>query len=175
MCGFIYNSRDMYELFGIKVEQVIDTPGPPPRERKVEIPGRQGAYEFDYGDYGERTLTLICTSARELTNTERREANYILSRKGRIILPREPDKYYTGRMYDPDEIEEIGQTLRKYTLTFTCEPFLRGAVKTITGNGAAVPISYAATAPTPCRIEIKNAGASPINVILVTHVLTAEV
>lgn len=173
-CGFVYSGRDMYADFGIKVESVSDVLHPPARERKIEIPGRQGAFEIDWGDYAERTLSLVCSSARELTTAQRRELGYVLARRGQIILSSEPDKYYTGRIYDPDEIEAIGQTVRKYTLTFTCEPFLRGAVRTVYSVGGVIPINYAGTAPTPCRITLANNGGAPINVILVTHVINQE-
>lgn len=170
--GFLFKGLDIYELYGIKVESVGDVLHPKARERKLEIPGRSGAYEFDYDDYDERTLTLTCSSSRELSNAERRELGYLLSKRGEITLPREPDKYYIGRLYDPRQTEEIGQTIRKYELAFTCDPFLYGEVREITSLSGLVPINYAGTAKTPCRISVKNNGESPVSVILVNHIVT---
>ena len=164
----IFNGVDLSETYGILVEQVEDDLLPALRERKVVVPERSGAYDFGARYYDERLLTLSCGSTRQLTRGEVREVSYALSKKGRIVLWDEPDKYYLGRIYDATDLERILRTLRKYTLQFLCEPFAYGETVQVDFPGPVWSASYAGTQETPTRLQITNAGSTTANGIQIT-------
>ena len=64
---------------------------------------------YDYGakNYEERLITIICILTKKLTRAETREIAYWLSRKGRLTLWDEPDKYYIAEIYDSVDIETM--------------------------------------------------------------------
>lgn len=164
----IFNGVDLYETYGILVERVEDDLLPALRERKVVVPGRSGAYDFGAKFYDERLLTLPSGSTRQLTRGEVREVAYALSKKGRISLWDEPDKYYIGRIYDATDLERVLRTMRKYTLHFLCEPFAYGATVQVDFHGPVWSASYAGTQETPTRLQITNAGSTTANGIQIT-------
>ena len=164
----IFNGVDLYETYGILVERVEDDLLPALRERKVVVPGRSGAYDFGAKFYDERLLTLPSGSTRQLTRGEVREVAYALSKKGRISLWDEPDKYYIGRIYDATDLERVLRTMRKYTLHFLCEPFAYGATVQVDFPGPVWSASYAGTQETPTRLQITNTGATTATGIQIT-------
>lgn len=164
----IFNGVDLYETYGILVERVEDDLLPALRERKVVVPGRSGAYDFGAKFYDERLLTLPSGSTRQLTRGEVREVSYALSKKGRIVLWDEPDKYYIGRIYDATDLERILRTLRKYTLQFLCEPFAYGETVQVDFHGPVWAASYRGTQETPTRLQITNTGSATANGIQIT-------
>lgn len=164
----IFNGVDLYETYGILVERVEDDLLPALRERKVVVPGRSGAYDFGAKFYDERLLTLPSGSTRQLTRGEVREVSYALSKKGRISLWVEPDKYYLGRIYDATDLERVLRTMRKYTLNFLCEPFAYGETVQVDFPGPVWAASYRGTQETPTRLQITNTGSATANGIQIT-------
>lgn len=164
----IFNGTDLWEAYGILVEQVEDDLLPALRERKVVVPERSGAYDFGARYYDERLLTLSCGSTRQLTRGEVREVSYALSKKGRIVLWDEPDKYYIGRIYDATDLERVLRTMRKYVLNFVCEPFAYGETVQVDFPGPVWSAAYAGTQGTPTRLQITNAGATTATGIQIT-------
>lgn len=164
----IFNGVDLYETYGILVERVEDDLLPALRERKVVVPGRSGAYDFGAQYYDERLLTLPSGSTRQLTRGEVREVSYALSKKGRIVLWDEPDKYYLGRIYDATDLERVLRTMRKYVLNFVCEPFAYGETVQVDFPGPVWSAAYAGTQGTPTRLQITNAGATTATGIQIT-------
>lgn len=164
----IFNGVDLYETYGILVERVEDDLLPALRERKVVVPGRSGAYDFGAKFYDERLLTLPSGSTRQLTRGEVREVAYALSKKGRISLWDEPDKYYIGRIYDATDLERVLRTMRKYTLNFLCEPFAYGETVQVDFPGPVWSASYEGTQETPTRLQITNTGSTTANGIQIT-------
>lgn len=164
----IFNGVDLYETYGILVERVEDDLLPALRERKVVVPERSGAYDFGAKFYDERLLTLPSGSTRQLTRGEVREVAYALSKKGRISLWDEPDKYYIGRIYDATDLERVLRTMRKYTLQFLCEPFAYGETVQVDFHGPVWSASYRGTQETPTRLQITNAGSTTANGIQIT-------
>ena len=164
----LFNGTDLWEAYGILVEQVEDDLLPALRERKVVVPERSGAYDFGARYYDERLLTLSCGSTRQLTRGEVREVSYALSKKGRIVLWDEPDKYYLGRIHDATDLERALRTLRKYTLQFLCEPFAYGETVQVDFPGPVWSASYEGTQETPTRLQITNTGSTTANGIQIT-------
>lgn len=158
--SFTYNDIDMRDRFGLIVSSVEDLLIPQMRERKIEVPHRDGAYDFDArrGDetYKERKLTINCASAQLLTRADVRELTYVLSRKGQIVIWNEPDKYYVGRIYDPDYIERVVRHMKRFAITFTCEPFAYGPQVTVDWDVATYQPRYIGTGRTPTFLSLTN-------------------
>ena len=94
-----------------------------------------------------------------------------LSRKSRLRLWDEPDKYYFGELYDPAEILDYeDEALRDFTLSFVCEPFAFGKVITQQITTGENPINYRGTAETPCVIVLKNVSDTEVSNITITAI-----
>ena len=137
--------------------EVYDTLLPPKNERKIEIPGLSGRYDFGSETFGERTIECECKLINSISKSELREIAYILSKKNKLTFWDEPDKYYIAEIFDQTDITNIADRLwLEFTLTFICEPF---AYKDTTDiklvNGLNV-IDYKGTAKTPTIISLKN-------------------
>ena len=155
--SFTFGGVDMREKYGVWCT-AYDTFFPPLRSHKITVPGRSGAYDYGSDEYDERTLRLECDTRTGKTRAEMREIAYVLSKKHEIRIWQEPDKYYVGRLYDPSELEDLGQIVYKFTLTFICEPFAYGETKNVEPDAALWEAAYSGTARTPTRIQIVNAG-----------------
>lgn len=152
----LFNGVSLHKKYGIAVEKCCRSLSPPLRERKVAIPNRDGKYNYGARNYDENTLTLECGIARRYSREQIRELAYTLSRRGRIELWDEPGKIYIGQLYDPEELEKIGESSGKFSLTFTCEPFAYGATVTLPIAAGLNRIEYKGTARTPTLIVLKN-------------------
>ena len=153
-------NTDMRTAYGIKVERVEDVLAPPLRPRKVNIPGRHGSYDYGAHIYDERNLTIICATSQLLTRADARELSYTLSQKNAIRIWQEPDKIYYGRIYDPTAIEKLVQHLKKFSMTFICDPFASGTTYNRSFDGDRLTVNYAGSAETPTRMEIINIGTA---------------
>lgn len=154
--SFDFGSYNSLEDLGIWCE-AYDTLLPPKRERKIEIPGRDGRYDFGSETYGERTIELQCKLIEQITKSQLREIAYKLSGKQKLVLWDEPDKYYIAELFDPTEINNIADRLwLEFTLTFTCEPFAYSELKTESITTGMNRINYIGTERTPTRIVLEN-------------------
>src|SRR5699024_4822076 len=107
----------MREKHGVWVTS-YDVLFPAVRPRKVVVPGRDGAYDFGANSRDERIIRMECDNRYRATRADMRELAYTLSKKNRIVLWDEPDKYYIGRIYDPSELTNLGEIVYKFTITF---------------------------------------------------------
>lgn len=166
--SFSFDKYNSVEDWGIMVV-ATDVFLPPKRRRKITIPGRSGAYDFGAKNWEERTIRLTCTLMRQMSKAEFREIVYALSKKGRLRLWNEPDKFYIAELYDPAEVQDYYlETARDFELVFTAEPFAYGpTVTTPIANGRNV-IDYKGTAETPCVIVLKNTSANDIQNVTIT-------
>ena len=116
-------------------------------------------------------MRLTCDTRIKKTRNDIRELAYVLSFKNEIALWDEPEKRYIGRMYDPSELEDIYQTIYKFSITFICEPFAYGDVVSDDLQSGKNAPKYEGTADAPTRITITNAGSTSISGIqIVTNV-----
>lgn len=159
--SFEFGNVDMFTAYGFRIRKRHRVLKPPLRERKIIIPERSGAYDFGAKYYDEITLLVECDTIKQLSEADKREAAYLLSRKNRITFWNEPDKYYIGRIYDAEEVEKVGGIGTYFPLSFVCDPFAYGQTinAAIPSNGSFSP-NYAGTAETPTRLEIQNTGSS---------------
>ncbi len=147
------NFRDKFHMKVVKTDVIL----PPKRERKIAIPGRHGRYDYGAENWDERIVRLECDITQKLSRDEVREIAYILSKKGRLYLWDEPDKYYVAEIYNGGEIFDYPkQNIRNFTLEFVCEPFAYREAKVLFFKGSPrIEIDYNGTVAAPCRIEIE--------------------
>lgn len=182
--SFKFGSVDMYERFGIKISNA-SMPGdnflPALRPRKVEIPNRNGQYDYGAHYYKERQLVLSCVVPARSFDTElslrsfAREIAYTLSKKDEIRIWNEPDKYYIGRIYSEIALEQIRNGGHTFNITFVCDPFAYGATKTEQMPSLVYIPEYKGTAPTPTYIVIENIGETAAVNIQITQTIRKEV
>ena len=157
-----YNSLDDLGI----VCEIYDTLLPPKRERKVEIPGKSGMYDFGSETFGERTIECECKLINSISKAELREIAYKLSGKNKLYFWDEPDKYYIAELFDPTEIVNMGDRLwLEFTLTFICEPFANTEIKDsplIVGENK---INYLGTEKTPTIISLRNDNSFDVSTV----------
>lgn len=166
-----HNSVDDWGLMVIASDYLL----PPKRARKITIPGRSGSYDFGAKNWDERTLRLTCQLTRQMTKAEFREVVYALSRKERLRLWNEPDKYYIAELYDPSEVQDYYQeTGREFELNFIAEPFAYGATVTVPIQNGRNTVDYKGTAETPCVIVLRNMSSQNVVNITITATKRSE-
>lgn len=168
---FSFDGVMMRQTYGIAVEKAHDMVIPPPRARKINIPHRDGRYDYGAKNWEERTLILDCNIAKVLTRSELRELSHLLSRKGKIVLWSEQDKHYIGQIYNPDVFNKIGRGQQSFSLEFTCEPYAYSDTITQPLKNGNNPINYKGTAETPCLIVLKNVGNEAIQTVQVKFII----
>ena len=162
-----YNSVDDWGIYVIATDSFL----PPKRERKISIPGRSGSYDYGAKSWDERTLRVECRLMNQISKAEFREIIYILSKKARLILWNEPDKYYVAELYDPGEVQDYWyESMRDFTLNFTCEPFAYGETVTTALTDGRNRITYNGTAETPTVIVLKNASETEATNVTITAI-----
>lgn len=166
--SFTFIDKNSLDDFGIKVV-ANDSFLPQKRERKIAIPGVSGMYDYGVKNYEERLITITCVLTKKLTRAETREIAYWLSRKGRLILWDEQDKYYIAEIYDSVDLETMPkETMREFELHFTAEPFAYKDVGYTEITDTVTRIAYKGTAETPCLLVLKNETNQPIKIATIT-------
>lgn len=165
--SMMFGNTDLREAYGIIIEEIIRPFLPQLRSRKVEIPERDGAYDYGAKYRQEIPIEVRFGTVKLLSRSAVRELIYELSFKNKIVFWDEPDKYYIGRLYEPGTAERIAGSMRKFELTFICDPYAYG--KTVTEEFARTYTpSYAGSAPTPTRLQIQNIGNNAVSGIHIT-------
>lgn len=174
--SFDFAGKNSRKDFGI-IATSYDFLMPPKRARRQLIPSRDGTYDYGAEHYDDRALTLRCVwlSTAEHTRDSMREVAYWLSKKSRLVLDIEPDKYYMAEIYDPSSLEahyirahDMRTTDGSFELLFTCDPFAYAIEPTTLQavdnviNMARGDDRYPGTRAAPTRIMIKNNGDTPI-------------
>jgi len=162
---------------GIELLPEFDAPVlPNTRERYVEIPGRQGRWEFT-GDLAARKIVLPCAAIAAtraaLAAVVRTLTTALLDSDGRpkdvdLIFLDEPTLTYTVRYAGTINIKRlVGGTVGYFPITFVAsDPYAYGAEDTDTNNITAayqeVAIVNAGDYKTPPTITITNNGLTDI-------------
>ena len=162
-----YNSVDDWGIVVIGHDTFL----PPKRSRKINIPGRSGAYDYGAKNWDERTVRLECVLMRQMKKEEFREIVYLLSKKGRLRLWNEPDKYYVAELYDsPNADDFYMEEMREFELSFVCEPFAYGSILTVPLASGRNRVNYGGTAETPAVIVLKNTSESEATNVTITAI-----
>lgn len=162
--SFKFGNVDMYETFGLRVTDCdYDYLSPVPRERKKEIPLRSGSYRFEEKYHEERQILLSVRSEVEQGRDFWREVSFVLDKTANLYIYSEPDKYYTGRIYDPSQLKRVRNVAMDFDLVFTCRPYAYGLATTENfTNGVYYP-NYHGTVNSPTIITVKNTGSVPVS------------
>ena len=162
--SFKFGNVDMYETFGLRVTDCdYDYLSPAPRERKMDIPLRSGAYRFEEKYHEERQILLSVRSEVEQGRDYWRELSFALDKTANLYIYSEPDKYYTGRIYDPSQLKRVRNTAMDFDLIFTCRSYAYGlAVTQNFENNVYYPNCHG-TVNSPTIITIKNTGSVPVS------------
>lgn len=162
-----YNSVDDWGIMVIGHDTFL----PPKRSRKINIPGRSGAYDYGAKHWDERTVRLECVLMRQMKKEEFREIVYLLSKKGRLRLWNEPEKYYMAELYDSPNVDDFYlEEMREFELAFVCEPFAYGENVTTALADGRNRIAYKGTAETPAVIVLRNASDDEIANVTITAI-----
>lgn len=168
--SFSFGPYNSLTDWGIRVVK-YDTLTPPKRSRKAQIPGRSGMYDFGADCWDERTVRIECVLERKISRAQLREIAGALSRKSRLRLWDEPDKFYIGELYDPAEITDFfDEALREFTLSFICEPFAYGRTVTQPIVFGENRVEYQGTADTPCVIALRNPSETDVQAVTITAI-----
>lgn len=160
-----YNSVDDWGIMVIGHDTFL----PPKRSRKISIPGRSGAYDYGAKNWDERTVRLECVLMRQMKKEEFREIVYLLSKKGRLRLWNETEKYYMAELYDSPNVDDFYlEEMREFELAFVCEPFAYGENVTTAIADGRNRIAYKGTAETPAVIVLRNASDDEIANVTIT-------
>lgn len=159
--SFQFGGVDMLAVYGVRAV-AHDVLVPRMRPRLLSIPGRDGSYDFGTGAYEDRLVRIACDSRKALSRQTLRELALLLSRKGRLVLWDEPEKYYVGRLYDDTALRYIGRIGHEFDLTFVCEPFAYGPGVEKAAPGA---VGYEGTARTPGVLTLTNTGTTTISTV----------
>ena len=161
--SFEFRGINFLTRFGIKVVK-IDFLLPPKRERKIQIPGRHGKYDFGSECWEERIIRIDCDVTKKLSRGELREVSALLGKKGNLYLWDEPDKFYVGEVFMAPEIFEYPKAnIRTFTVEWVCEPFAYRETSFQSLQKGRNVIAYEGTESTPCQIVIKNVASSSLN------------
>ena len=157
---------------GVQVTGISRAIKPPKRNIQTLVPGRSGTHDYTANDYDSTQIVMDCMYVGTDPPNFARQLAVWLSGTNDLIITDEPDKRYTATVWI-DIPEDYVFSLRHFTLTFTCQPFARSdaqqASRVITQSGGGILIDVEGTAPTPCRIIIKNTGATTIHNLTITH------
>lgn len=172
--SFTFGRYNSLKDWGIRVIK-YDTLTPAKRPRKVSIPRRSGMYDFGADCWEERTVRIECVLERKTSRSELRAIAGALSRKSRLWLWDEPDKYYIGEIYDPAEITDyFDEAMREFALSFVCEPFAYGRTVTMPVASGENAVPYQCTADAPCLLVLRNTSSSAISNLTITAVKRRE-
>lgn len=162
-----YNSVDDWGIMVIGHDTFL----PPKRSRKISIPGRSGAYDYGAKNWDERTVRLECVLMRQMKKEEFREIVYLLSKKGRLRLWNEPEKYYMAELYDSPNVDDFYlEEMREFELAFVCEPFAYGSILTVPLASGRNQVNYGGTAETPAVIVLKNTSETEATNVTITAI-----
>lgn len=122
MSGFSFGGVHSSTL-GIEVLKISDPLLPPTRDRREDIPGRDGAWDFG-ADFGARAISInvaLTAQAREdLRNTVRQLAARLNPKAGvkALTFDDEPGKSYAARIAGSIPIEHLANAYAEFSISF---------------------------------------------------------
>ena len=173
-CSFSFSGVDMYDTYGLQCYDVLsDVLKPKTRANYITIPHRNGVVDFGGKWYDQRRITVRCMATYDLTRAQVREIAYTLSKKARLYLFTEPEKYYIAQLYEAAGLNYEINKYWQFDLNFLCDPFAYGAQQTQQFKNSK-SFTYAGTAQTPTVITIENTNDYPIQGITIQMRETVE-
>lgn len=119
---FYFNGKSSLD-FGIYAKYIIPF-SPPKRLRRISIPGVNGTYDYGTKNFDDIGITLECYCKKEYDRSTFREVVYWLSKKGRLYIWDDQDKYYIAEYQtEPSLTWQNLSHMNPFRLNFLCEPF----------------------------------------------------
>lgn len=151
---------------------------PERRRSLITIPGRSGSYVQDDNTYNDRAESFTCyyTKADDSNiSLQAREIAAWLAEAGVLCFDNEPDKFYDAFFSGSPPLTKHLK-YGEFDLQFTYSPPFaytaqQSHVQVITSEDDAVNIAVEGTAPTPCRIIIRNNGDTTIENLRIAYKL----
>lgn len=167
--SFNFGDKNSLIDFGIKVI-AYDPFVAVKRDRRQQIPFRNGTYDYGEKWYDDKIIRLdCCTEKKELSKSEMREVIYWLSEKNNLTLWDEPDKYYIGELLTSPEILVLPKRVKQqFVIELLCQPFAYGVNIAKPLNKSINKVEYHGTAETPTLFVIKNPNSFPVSKVMVT-------
>lgn len=166
--SFTYNGIDMFKAFAIRMIK-YDLILPPVKVEELEIPQRSGAFSSDKGGYGDdfhskRELRMAIVVEDELSTAQMDDLKYELSRKGRIVVWDMPDRFFYGKIENPEEVVDyFAHSMREFGAVFRCDPYAySNEPLVLKSTDTNMKVDYNGTRKTKIRIQIKNTGNMPL-------------
>lgn len=157
---------------GVQVAGITRVAKPAKRNVQTVIAGRSGTYDTTPNTYDNSQIVMDCMYVGTDPPTFARQMAAWLSGTNDLIMADEPDKHYIATVW-AEIPEDYVFSLRHFTLTFTCQPLARSATQqvdeVVTTSGGGFSFQVEGTAPTPCRIIIRNTGDSIITNISIAQ------
>lgn len=176
MIGFTFCGKHSYRDYGLAVKSRSRSMLASRRKRQVEVPGRDGVYTFDGETYDIKICELSCAieaeSIADFRAKTRRLAAW-LQKDGELQFDDEPGLSCHAKVYSSIAPEEYlpGGII---PIIFECHPIATGQQHIVplrvTSTGKQIEIPYAGTAPSPCLIQIFNAGTTTVEDISITMI-----
>lgn len=155
---------------------------PEKRRNLITIPGRSGSYSQEDGAYNDRSESFVCYYTKKDDSDISQQARKIaawLATGGVLCFDNEPDKFYDAYFSGAPPLTKHLK-YGEFELTFTYSPPFaytaqQDLVETITSENDTITINTYGTAPTPCRMIIRNTGATTIQNLRITHAFSEHI
>lgn len=151
---------------------------PERRRELIQVPGKSGYYIQDIHTYDSKAEKFKCAFVNDgegTVSTLSREIAAWLAEPGILCFDNEPDKFYNAFFMGPLHLEKHRRH-GEFELQFLYNPPFaytsqQSLTKMVTGAQDAVTVPVKGTAPTPCRIIIRNDGDTVIENLHITYQL----
>ena len=151
---------------------------PERRRSLLIIPGRSGSYKQEDGAYNDKAETFTCYYTKKPDrdiSLQAREIAAWLAEDGVLCFDNEPDKFYDAYFSGALPLTKHLK-YGEFELAFTYSPPFayteqQSLVQVIEKESDVITIPVAGTAPTPCRIIIRNDGDTTIENLRIAYKL----
>ncbi len=108
---------------------------PAVKNKRVEVPSVSGVYDFDYHEYGLRSVNMrvayIGADYNELRSRARDIADWLsVSSWAKLIIHDEPDKYYLAKVTGQVDLQTFFEA-GVAEIAFDCQPFAYGVTESV--------------------------------------------
>ncbi|MGO3751215.1 MAG: distal tail protein Dit [Peptoniphilaceae bacterium] len=189
MISFNFNGKNSKD-FGVYALDLDRTLLPEVIHYSFEIPGKDGTFEFESGNYKNRIipiqLGILGNYTAEELRKKSREIAFWLSKKGNLIFDDEPDKFYTGRIYNAVNFVKYGSNdylsdgfnSATCDIEFNVQPFAESVeLHKLSKNGkseAIISVENKGNVKTCGKIIIKNTGTKDITNINISRKVVVD-
>lgn len=123
--GFRLNNRHSSEL-NLEVRSVTRPILPNVRQTQVDIPGKDGTYDFSDNTLEDRIIEVECAwvfnDFKDMRKNAHKIASFLYSNNySSLIFDDEPDIYYLAKVHNKIDLEQTAK-IASFVLQFRCKP-----------------------------------------------------